>query len=60
MRTYSKYHMELYSKLYGDLNVKEIQKGDLCICIADSHCCTAEINTTLYGNSTPVKINLKQ
>ena len=32
----------------GDLNGKEIQKaGHICICIADSLCCTVETNTTL-------------
>ena len=42
-----------------DLNGKEIQKrGDICIYIADSLCCTAESNTTLWGNYTPRK-NLK-
>ena len=41
-------HRELYSVLCGDLNGKEIQKrGDICIRIADSLCCTAETNTTL-------------
>ena len=31
--------------LYSDLNEKEIQKrGDVCIHIADSLCCTAETN----------------
>ena len=34
--------------LCGDLNEKEIQeRGDICICIADSLCYTAETNTTL-------------
>ena len=28
--------------------------------IADSLCCTAETNTTLYSNYTPIKINLKK
>ena len=28
-------------------NGKEIQgKGDICVCVADSFCCMAEINTT--------------
>ena len=32
----------------GDLNGKESQKRrDICICVADSLCCTAETNTTL-------------
>ena len=49
---------ELYSVLFVDLNGKEIQKReDICIHIADSHCCTAETNTTLKINYTPVIIN---
>ena len=41
-------HRELCSVLCGDLNGEEIQKrGDVCIQIADSLCCTAENNTTL-------------
>ena len=32
----------------GDLNGKEIRKrANICICVADSLCCTAETNTTL-------------
>ena len=39
---------ELYFVLCGDLNGKEIQRrDDICICIADSLCCTAETNRTL-------------
>ena len=30
-------------------------KRDICICIADPHCCTAETNTTLERNYTPIK-----
>ena len=34
--------------LCGDLNGKEIQKReDMCMCIADLPCCTAEMNTKL-------------
>ena len=52
---------ELYSVLHGDLNGKEIQnRADICICMADSFCCTAETNTTLQSNYTPVKINFKK
>ena len=44
----------------GDLHGTEIQKGrDMCICVADSRCCTAETNTKLQGNYTPIKIILK-
>ena len=31
--------------------------GDICIHIADSHCCTAETNTTLQSNYTPILKN---
>ena len=38
----------LYSMLSVDLNRKEIQKrGDICIHIADSLCCTIETNNIL-------------
>ena len=46
-------HREPYSKLFGELNGKEIQKGgDVCICMADSLCCTAETNIVkqLFSN----------
>ena len=37
-----------YLMLGGNLNGKEILKrGDICVHIADSLCCTAETNTTL-------------
>ena len=46
--------------LYDDLNGKEIQKrGDICIHIPDTLCCTAEINT-LESNYAPIKINKKE
>ena len=39
---------ELESVLCGDLNGKEIQqRGDVCICTADSLCSTVETNTAL-------------
>ena len=45
----------------GDLNGNEVQKGgDICICMADSFCCTGETNTTLQSNYPPIKINLKK
>ena len=35
---------------------REAQEGgDICIHIADSRCCTGEINTTLKSNYTPIK-----
>ena len=46
--------------LCGDLNGKEIQnRGDICVCIAESLCCTVETNTTLQSNYTPIK-NVKK
>ena len=40
--------------LSGDLNGKEIQKtGDMCICRADSLCCTAETNTHCKATILP-------
>ena len=33
----------------------EWEGGDICIFIADSLCCTAETDTTLYNNYTPIK-----
>ena len=46
--------------LCGDLNGKEIQKrGDICIHIADSLCCTAETNTTLHSNYIPIRFFFK-
>ena len=55
------YQRELRSVLCGDLNGKEIQKrGDLCMHKADSLFCIVEINTTLQGNYTPIKIVKKE
>ena len=35
---------------------RQSQEGeDICIHIAGSHCCTAETNTTLSSNYTPIK-----
>ena len=43
------------SMLCSDLNEKEIQRrGDTCIHVADSLCCTTERNTTLKSNCTPI------
>ena len=43
------------SMLCSDLNEKEIQRrGDTCIHVADSLCCTTESNTTLKSNYTPI------
>ena len=47
------------SMFNGDLNGKEIQKrGDTHIQRADSLCCTAETNTTLESNYTPINFFL--
>ena len=60
MRPYCIQHRELYLELFGDLSGKEIQKRqDICIHIVDLLCYTAEANTTLKINYTPVIINLK-
>ena len=54
-------HRELYSVLCGDVNEKEIQKGgDICTHVADSLCCTAEIDTTLQNNYTKIKLIKKE
>ena len=45
--------MQLYSVPCGKLNGKAVQgRGDICICLADSLCSTAETNTTLQNNYT--------
>ena len=30
------------------------------MCMTDSFCCTVEMNTTLYSNYTPIKVNNKK
>ena len=41
-------HRELYSILCNDLYEKRIsERGDICLGITDSLCCTAETNTIL-------------
>ena len=53
-------YRELYSKFCGDLNGKEIQKrGNMCIYVADSLCCTAETNS-IVNKYTPIKIKNKK
>ena len=48
---------ELYSMLCDDLNGKKIFKRvDTHVCMNDSPCHSAEINMTLWSNSTPIKI----
>ena len=42
----------------GNLNGKEIQsRGNIGICITDPLCCTAETNTALQSDYTPIRIN---
>ena len=39
-------------------NEKEIQKrGNMCICVANSFCCTVEINITSLSKYIPIQIN---
>ena len=53
-------YRELCLLHHGVLNGREIQKrGDICICMAHSFCCTVETNTTLQSNYTLIKNNLK-
>ena len=50
------FHSTLKIHASGDPNGEEIQtKGNICLCIADSPCCTVETNITLQGNYTPIK-----
>ena len=37
----------------------KLKREDVCILIGDSHRCTAETNTTLYSNYTPIENKLK-
>ena len=39
---------------------KDYKRLDICICIADSLCCTPETNTTLKINCSPIKNFLKK
>ena len=43
---------ELHLMYCGDLTGKEVQKEGICVCIADSFCCTVETNIIkqLYSN----------
>ena len=36
------------------------KRGDTCVHIANSLCCTVETSTTLQSNYTPIKINLRK
>ena len=53
-------HRELSSVLCDDLEGWDgggrdaEEGGDICIHIADALCCTAETNTTLQSNYTPI------
>ena len=60
MRTYCR-AQGILSMLCGDLSWKEFQKrGDMCIHIADSLCCTVQTNTIVENNYIPIKIVLKK
>ena len=49
-------HRELSSALPGDLSGEEIpQSGDICVCVDDPLCSTAETDITVESNYTPVK-----
>ena len=37
-----------------------LKRVDIHVCITDSLCCTAQTNTALQINYTPIKINLKK
>ena len=37
------------------ITVEIQERGDICICVADSLCCIAETDATLKSNCTPVK-----
>ena len=43
----------LLSTVYRLIRVKNLKRLDICICITDSFCSTAEMNTTLKINYTP-------
>ena len=60
MRIYCIAQRTLLKALFW-LNEKGVQKGgDICICMADSFCCTVETNTTWWSNYTPIKIDWKK
>ena len=44
----------------GDINGEKIRKrGNICICITDSLCCTVDTNTILQSNYMPIRVILK-
>ena len=47
-------HRELCSVLCDALTGKEIQKGDIFVYTADTLCCTAEPDTAVESNCTPI------
>ena len=48
-------HLEGWDR-EGGRETRERGYGEICICIADSPCYTAETNTTLLSNYTPIKM----
>ena len=44
-----------------DLSGRESMKeGDVCVCTADSPCCTAETDPTLQSSYTPIRIHFEK
>ena len=59
-KNFQKLYSTLYNGLRGKINLKRV---DICICITDSICCTAETNTTLqikYNKNILKDLLLKQ
>ena len=48
-----------YSMFDSDINVKEITKGDMCIHMANSLCCTVEVTHYHRAAILPIKLILK-
>ena len=55
MRTYHIAHGTLLNALWWPKWEGNPKRGDVCIRMADSLCCTAENTTTLQSNYTPNK-----
>ena len=49
-------HLEGWDRERGRETQEGGDKGDICICIADSLCYKAETNTPLQSNYTPIKM----
>ena len=55
MRTYYIAQETLLSDLWWPKWEGNLKKGDTCVCMTDSLCCTAETYSTLQSNYTPKK-----